>query len=250
MKNWRIFGLLLFAIPYLLVSCSDQQPSTGVNPFEGMHLATLTGNKNPKTESSPTPVFGNALLLDDFSDPNSGWEIFSTSDGNAGYEDDVYLIVSNSKGLTEWGANPQTFSDLKIDTDIHAVNTSENENNGFGVDCRIQDNGDGYSFEISSDGEYAIVKFENGESTPLVDWTASSDIPIGDQTIHMTTLCQGDNLQLWVNKISIAQTTDSSFSSGRVSLSATTFDAALPARIEFDNLYITDPGMNAGGSSN
>jgi hypothetical protein len=241
MKNWLISTLLLIAFTCLLVSCSEKQVSTGSDPFEGMHLATLTGNSTSAASSTLTPLPSGVLISDDFSDPNSGWEDFSGSDGSAGYENDTYTVVATKKSLTEWGANSQTFTDLKIDVDIHAVNADDNENNSFGVDCRIQDNGDGYSFEISSDGEYAIVKYENEKYFPLVDWTESFDIPTGDQTTHLTALCQGDNLQLWVNNIPVAQTTDSSFSSGRISLSATTFDASLPARVESDNLIITNP---------
>ena len=249
MKNWYIFTLLLITVPFLLASCSEQQSSTISDPFAGMRLATLTRNSGASVAVTPTLIASGVLFSDDFSDANSCWEIFSGSDGSADYENDTYAVVSTTKALTEWGANPQIFSDLTIDVDIHATNANENENNGFGVDCRIQENGDGYSFEVSSDGEYAIIKFENEEYTPLIDWTESTDIPTGDQTMHLTAVCQGDILQFWVNNIPIAQTTDSTFSSGRVSLSATTFDATLPARVEFDNLVITNPGTNVGNTN-
>ena len=247
MKKY-IFPCLIFLFLLTISACSSDQTTYTQDPFAGMHLATLSGNSSSSSgpsaaisDSTPVPTPTGALFFDDFSNPDSGWSVFDDSDGSAGYENNAYVVEGITKSLTEWGANPQIFSDLKIDVDVHATNSAENESNSFGVDCRIQDDGGGYSFAISSDGYYAILKYKDDKYTDLVDWTASSDIPTGDQTIHLTALCQGENLQLWVNHILIAQAVDSDFSSGRVSLSATTYADSLPARVEFDNLILSQP---------
>ncbi|MPM80945.1 hypothetical protein SDC9_127996 [bioreactor metagenome] len=104
----------------------------------------------------------------------------------------------------------------------------------------MQENGDGYSFQISSDGYYAIVKFADTDGSELVDWTESDAIIQGEGTNHITAICQGNNLELWVNNVFLASAKDDAFATGNVSFSATTFTST-STEVAFDNFLIVNP---------
>ena len=36
--------------------------------------------------------------------------------------------------------------------------------------CRVQENGDGYAFRITNNGQYVIEKYVNGVFVPLNNW--------------------------------------------------------------------------------
>ena len=64
-----------------------------------------------KPEIQPyLPQQGEILFQDDFSDPNSGWDVRSGEGemfgpGSIGYKDGVYFIISNPHGLPEYGGS-------------------------------------------------------------------------------------------------------------------------------------------------
>jgi len=246
MKRYTIQLLILLVISSLLSACSNQSTDTSSNPFEGMQLATLSNGGGSSSgdlfTSTPASAASSVLFSDDFSDPSSGWQVSEDEYGKTAYENRSYIVEAYKKGYTFWGTASQNFTDVKIDVDAHVTNTADNENNAFGVDCRVQSNGDGYSFHISSDGYYSIIKFQNLKAVPLVDWTPSTDIPTGDQTVHITALCQGQHLQLWVNNISIAETDDATFTQGDLSLSAATLEDNQSTVVAFTNYVVSNPG--------
>lgn len=240
MKSLRCLIIPLF-LSLLLTACNNSSGSTTSDPFYGMHLATLSVDASGQPSTTSTPLPENTILIDDFNDPTTGWQTQDDDYGKATFENGSFIIEARQNGQTMWSTYDQTFSDVEIDVDVTALGSSQNENNGFGVDCRIQDNGDGYTFHISSDGMYSILKFEDTHGSELVKWTESLNIPTGDKTNHLTVLCQGSHLGMWVNDISIASIEDTTFTTGSISLSATTF-TDLPTTVKFDNLVLTNPG--------
>ncbi|MHC1739934.1 MAG: hypothetical protein AB9897_02355 [Anaerolineaceae bacterium] len=238
MKKVGSFLIIVFSL-LAISACQQNQPT--VNPFEGMQLATLSQSANCPPKTSPTPLADGTLFTDDFSYPCSGWLISQDSNGQTAYDNGAYTVNAINKAVIMWGYAGQNFSDVLIDVDAYVTTAGKNANNSFGVDCRVQENGDGYSFEISSDGMFAIMKYVDTNSVPLVDWTESPDIPLGEQKVHITALCQGEKLQLWVNHISIAQATDATYSSGDLSLSACSFTDSLPTKVKFTNFVVKDP---------
>jgi hypothetical protein len=64
----------------------------------------------------------------------------------------------------------------------------------FGLDCRLQEYGDGYGFRIKSDGYAMISKYEDLESTALVDWFETDSIKRDGSVNHITVICNGNNL--------------------------------------------------------
>ncbi len=186
----------------------------------------------------PTEV-ANYLLQEDFSDPQSGWEIYEGEYGTAGYSDGGYLVEAVEESQYMWGVAGQTFSDIQVDVDATVLETVEAGNDAYGVDCRVQENGDGYGFRISSDGWVAINKYVDMESVALVEWI-ESDAIVKDGVNHLTAICNGNQLTFLVNGQEVAQATDETYSSGDIALSAVGL-AAGKISVLFDDILVQNP---------
>jgi hypothetical protein len=187
------------------------------------------------------PRAGPALLSDDFSDPASGWEAFESDNGAAGYGDGVYVVTSYGGGDTIWGIAGRSFTDTDIEVEATQVRAPANDNNDYGVACRVQENGDGYYLLISGDGFYSILVGEQGAGfAPLVDWETSDQIRQGNARNTVRGICKGATLTLVVNGVQLASAQDGRFTQGDVALTATSYEAE-ETEIHFDNLTIRQP---------
>lgn len=190
--------------------------------------------------SSATPTPANVLLNENFSDNTTGWEVGQYNEGEVGYKDGAYAVISTAASSAMWGVSPSSYNNTVIDLDTTQVSAPTNNNNDYGVMCRVQDSGDGYALLISGDGFYGIQLASAGSFTNLVEWTSSDLINKGNATNHIRVICDGNTLTLYVNGKKLAETTDSTFSSGKIGLSATTYESD-PTEIHFDNLIVSEP---------
>lgn len=180
------------------------------------------------------------LLQDDFSDPSTGWEIGSYDTGSVGYEAGKYRVDSLGNGDTMWGIASRDFEDVVIEVSAEQVAAPPNDNNDYGVMCRVQGNSDGYFLLISGDGFYTILKRSNETFIPLIDWTATDVIRQGNAVNEIRATCSGNDFTLEVNGQLLGTTSDSEFSHGDLALTATSYEAE-PTQVDFDNLVVTRP---------
>ena len=124
-------------------------------------------------------------MTDDFSDTTSGWETYSDEYGNTGYSDGGYLVKSVVKEQYMWGGAGVDLTDIQVDVDATVLETVAKGYDAYGIDCRMQENGDGYGFRITSDGYVAISIYANGESKTLVNWTETSAIYTDGRANHI-----------------------------------------------------------------
>ena len=201
----------------------------------------VTGPQGGEAQPPP-PAGGNVLFQDDFSNPNSGWEVGDYVEGSEGYVNGSYFVRGEEDGTIVWGVASQAFDDFVLDVDTTQVEAPANDNNGYGIIARVQPGpeGDGYAFYISGDGYYTIQKIVGGSYDPLVDWTSSPVINQGNASNHLHIVCDGPNLSFTVNGQLLAETTDSSYTSGDIALAAGTLEAE-PTEIHFDNVVVTAP---------
>ncbi len=181
-----------------------------------------------------------ALFQDDFSAKSSGWEIGDYDTGSVGYEDGAYVVVSREKKQMMWGLANRSFDDLVLETDATQISAGPEDNNAYGVMCRVQPDNEGYLLRISGDGYYSIQVNIDGEFETLVDWAKSDAINQGNATNHIRAVCVGNHLALSVNGTLLAETDDDTFSGGDIALTATTFEDE-PTEIHYDNLAVYAP---------
>ena len=248
MKPSSLFVPSLVILSILLVSCSSDSSGVGDNPAQGMQVATLSGTPQKGTIDLPTPAavptsdLGPMVLMhDDFSDPGSGWEIYSGEYGTAGYEQGGYVVGATVEKEYNWGVAGVDFDNIRIDIDATVLQAPSDLSDGYGVDCRIQENGDGYGFRISSDGFAEIMVFTDGEAKPLYDWTKSDAIKPAGEINHITAICEGNHFSMIVNDVVIAEVIDDTFSSGDLALSAISFSSD-PVKVLFEDIIVLSIG--------
>ncbi len=242
-------SLFLICVVYVLAGCTYTSTGyTGANPAEGMRVATLSGTPGgivtiPTVATAVTPPDLGPLILmqDDFSDPNSGWEIYDGDYGRANYEQGGYVVSALQQKEYNWGVAGANYDNVRIELDATVLVAPGDLSDGFGVDCRIQENGDGYGFRISSDGFAAIVLFLEGEQQSLFDWTIIPAIKMNGETNHLTAICEGDHFSLLVNDVFVAEVIDDTFTSGDLALSAISYSDD-PVEVLFDNIIVQSIG--------
>lgn len=178
------------------------------------------------------------LLIDDFSDEDGGWPVGEESASRFYYDDGEYYIEIFKSNFTAWASSGDSWDDVVIDVDARQV--SGPDDNQYGLFCRYQDNDNFYEFDISGDGFYAIYLQKDGEYQSLKKWTATSAIRQGEATNHLTAICDGDRLALWVNGEFVAEVFDDSLSEGEIALAIGSFDEP-DVVIAFDNLRVSAP---------
>lgn len=188
---------------------------------------------------------GQVLLVDDFSDPKSGFQRHSDADATTDYADGQYKIEVFASQLNVWATNGPKVADAHIELNAHTAGGSNN--NLYGAICRHSDNHSFYFFVVSADGYYAIGKVvvdSNGKSKMTLlnskTYEHSEKIATGSAVNHLVAVCSGNTLSLGVNGAQLAQVTDSDLSMGQVGLYAGTFDEA-DTDVRFDDLVVTQP---------
>lgn len=196
-----------------------------------------SGNGEDETPPPPPP---DSLFQDDFGDTGSGWEVGDYDTGDVGYKNDAYFVTSVEMEMVMWGVANQFFDNVVIDVDATQISADPTDNNAYGIVCREQGNGDGYYLRVSGDGYYSIAKAEGEEFEGLVEWAESDAIHQGNATNHIRAICDGSTLTLFVNGQRLATAEDSTFASGDIALTATTFESEA-TEVHFDNLVVRRP---------
>lgn len=216
------------------------------------------GNPIPVAPSQPTSetlpevtqqpqLLSNVLFQDDFSNPSSGWDRFSDTDGLTDYEDDVYRILVNTPEFTFW-ANPglgdMLPSDVRIEVDTTKVGGPDF--NDFGVLCRYSGTGSTasfYEFIITSDG-YAGIGRVTDSSQDVISTDGQLQpfdaVIQGNTTNHIKAECFGSMFTLYVNDVFLTSVTDTTLTGGDVGLLASSYDEG-GVDIHFDNFLVTVP---------
>lgn len=183
---------------------------------------------------------GEVLFSDEFADSGSGWEVGDYPTGSVGYENGAYFVTSNGSGDTMWGVANRGFDNLTISVQSTQVRAPGNDNNDYGVVCRIQPEGEGYYFLISGDGFFSILRADESDFVPLIDWTPTDVVRQGNRSNDIVANCNGADLSLHVNGELLASASDFTYRSGDVALTATSYEPE-GTEVHFDNLIVTRP---------
>jgi hypothetical protein len=186
-------------------------------------------------------------LLDDFSDPDSGWDINSGQEGAVGYEDDEYVIQVDEVDYTLW-ANPSvTFGDVLAGVTAQLADDSAPAD--MGVICRYQDVQNFVYGEITSDGYYGINQVKDGDLTILTGdgKLQPSDVIRQGEANRIEFLCAGRQFALFVDEQFVDAIEADAPAEGDVGLIAGTFERP-GARVRFDDFsaVLPPPGTEIG----
>ena len=175
---------------------------------------------------------------DDFSDPSSGWDDAFDRNTVKQYGNNKYYVEVTTSNLVAWGLANRDVADFRLQVD--ATQESGPNNNGYGVLFRFGDRDNYYRFDISGEGFFLLSKFNEGEWTTLVPWTASSAINVGQTTNTLMVEAIGDRIRIFANGVDLAEAQDDSLAHGNFGFFANTFsDPNLI--VSFDNIKLWTP---------
>lgn len=170
------------------------------------------------------------------------WEEGSYDTGDVGYTGTgAYFVTASDTGSLIWGVGNVYHTDAIITVTTNQISAPGNDNNGYGVMCRVQSDSDGYLFRISGDGYYSIFMVVDGEFIALIDWTTSGVINQGNATNTVEASCIGSDLRLRVNGVELGSTVDSTYFDGYIALGATTYEDNSFTEVHFEDLSVVSP---------
>lgn len=218
----RLAGTIL--IIFLLVI-----PTTGCSVRDSLKQA-LSGQNSD-----------NVLMVDNFTDPLSGWKVWVGEDGSSiDYSDGSLRVFVNTSQFDYWSVAGKNYTDVHLEADI--TKGDGPDDNDYGLICRYRDDNNFYAFLISSDGYAGVVKVKDGDYHILSgdQMQYSEAIRRGRAQNRLQAICNGSVMTFSVNGIQLFAVTDEDFSSGDVGVIAGAYDTA-GVEILFDNFAVLKP---------
>ncbi len=202
---------------------------TEASPAEASPTAKPSATLKPTTSA---PVDG---LVDDFSNPRSGWDIRSGKAGSMGYENGEYVIQVDEVDYSLWANPGREFGNVLVGVKAQLAEGSPTAD--MGLMCRYQ-NADNFMYgEITSDGFYGISQMKNGDLRVLTGsgkLQRHAAIRQGAEANQIQFLCAANRFTLIVNDQPVAGIEADAPAGGDVGLLAGTFEKA-GARVRFDD---------------
>jgi hypothetical protein len=204
-------------------------------------MASLACQFSLPFASTPTPMAqpGDTLFYDDFTNPATGWEHFSSAEGTMDYDGSGYRFLVNALQANFWSTPGKSFKDVRLEVDVAKLGGPDE--NRIGLLCRFIE-GNYYFFMVSSDGYYTIGKYIGGSVIQLgqSEMQFNEAIHTGLAVNHLRADCIGDTLTLYINGTPVAQARDADFAEGDVGLLAGTFTQP-GVDVIFDNFVVLQP---------
>jgi WD40 repeat protein len=187
------------------------------------------------------------VVTDDFSDPESGFSRDSDENGRYFYRDGYYGIEILKEDWSNWTWRGDIFSDFMLEVDV----TSQREAGQGGVIFRQVGEQQFYGFAITPDGRYRLQKRVSEDRwETLLDWQESPHIRTGLATNRLGVVCEGSTISLYVNGQDLDSVQDTTYTEGKIGLTAGTFEEETHTLFHFDNLriYATAPMVEASAT--
>lgn len=204
-------------------------------------MASLACQFSLPLAPTPTPQAksGETLFYDDFTNPASGWERFSSAEGTMDYDGSGYRFLVNALQANFWSTPGKSFRDVRMEVDVAKL--SGPDENRIGLLCRFVE-GNYYFFMVSSDGYYTIGKYIGGNAIQLgqSEMKYSETIHTGLAVNHLRADCVGNGLKFYVNGTPVAEADDGDLAEGDIGLLAGTF-AQPGVDVIFDNFVVLQP---------
>jgi hypothetical protein len=184
---------------------------------------------------------GTEFFSDDFSDPPSGWGIWSREGAKAEYSEGGLRISVSQPQYDFWSVAGKNYEDVRVEVD--AVKINGPDNNDFGILCRYLDKDNFYMLLVTSDGYYGIAKRKESQYSMIgsdqLQYTDSA-IHSGKASNHLRADCIGPMLRLYANGQMLMEARDTDFANGDVGVLAGAYDTP-GVDILFDNFVVKKP---------
>lgn len=189
-------------------------------------------------ESTPDlrPGMGD-LIFQDFFDTASDWNLARSELGSVALNRQmITLAVSKSKGSLLSLRNAPVLQDFYLSIDTH---TSLCKNNDYyGILFRAISAQDYYRFVIACNGLIRLDRVKGGYAVPLVNWSASSQVPPGSPfDLRLGVWAVGREMRFFINDNYQFSVTDAIFPRGRVGVYVRSMEETA-VTVSFSNLEV------------
>ncbi len=193
---------------------------------------------------SPTPPSGPGDVIyytgfDDLTDWTTILALPKTDQYTAEVQKGKLYIEVDTSDTTVYAFSDHDFgqADVQIDADVETV-AGPNRNN-ISLVCRAT--GDGwYEFSMNSGGYWFIWRYVPGKGWTSLKEGGTTAINLQKARNHLTAVCQGDTLTLYINDVEVGSASDDQFTKGQVGVSVSTFNIK-GAGVEFDYVAVSTP---------
>jgi hypothetical protein len=186
---------------------------------------------------------GDLYYYTEFDDELADWEWFLMN----GKEENFDLVAENSRlrfDIQERNTwlylrnNALDLADVRIDTSTENLGMSTNNISLF---CRYSDDRGWYEFNVASNGEFWIYRYDVNINDWRTLWTGGSNlIKMGQEVNDYGAVCQGNQLSLYINGVLVKTISDSNLKSGLAGISVSSFNVT-PIVVEFDAFAMSVP---------
>jgi hypothetical protein len=205
-------------------------------------LPTPAPTLTPEAAPSPTPNFvsssgligAGTLLFNETFVPPGYWNIGENDFSNLFIADGALTIEMKLPGAIAWAVNGFAGQDFYYQGTARVGACRAGDY--YGLVFRSQNDANLYLFGVSCDGEYRVVRRENGEFRFLVDFTFAPEIVAGsDSTNLLAVRATGGQMSFFVNDHFLTSLGDAGVASGLFGVFAKSYETS-NLRVDFDDL--------------
>ncbi len=181
--------------------------------------------------ASATQVF-----RDEYVDNRNNWSTGKVSAKETDrIEGGVFKAIWTDKGSSYETYAGRSFTNFIAELDCKAVQGGVNA--ACGIIFGEQTSGQFYKFSVYEDS-YSLYVIPSAQDAPaLLDGDPSKIINAGDWN-HLRVIKQGDQISIFINDVPLGSVTDSTYPTGQIGVSTSSYDAQSGAEMWFDNFTI------------
>lgn len=213
-------------------------------------LPTSTPTATARPTNTPTPGPGDVVYQATQTSDWQQWRLIyfgtdkytTTPDG-----DSLTMLIDGLDTYVYAFYTPEfAYPDMQVDVDVEVV-SGPNQNN-LSVACRYSPRG-WYEFNVASGGLWNIFKYEKGKGYTALKSGGSTAIKANQTGNHLTAVCAGDSLTLYINDVKVGTARDTTFNQGSFGISASTFRLPhVEARFHNFKVRVADPAARLGNA--
>jgi len=193
---------------------------------------------------APKPPHDLLTFVDDFSNPDSGWEVVNKENRERYYEKGELIYWVKMRNWTTWSSGTLgIFSDFTFEAEARLVEGPAQAR--YGLMFWKLDNNNFYYFFIDGEGQYKVGKMKDGEWQQVEgrDWLPSSYIGPGKATNRLKVVATGPHMSFYVNDHYLTTVEDGDLRAGQIGLIADAPREVESFKAAFDNAraYIPNP---------
>ena len=199
--------------------------------------SSTTNNNNNNSNTSQTVVY------DSFNSNKNGWATGGSDEYNLSLSNGKYYF--EYKGTKGWTTTKSFYvdkqRDFKIEASIQKINGTQK--NGYGIVFGRKDKENQYQFIVTANGNFAIDKYDNGNFSSIINWTANSAIKKGNYVYNnLKVEKRGSQYKFFVNNTQVYSTYNLNLYGSRYGFSL--FDPQKVAVDYFNISYIDNKSNN------